>query len=63
MILLLEIGSSPTIELLQIPESIGLLFFGVLLVGLAVTLRAVAARVEKSKIEKETVSLAGKQNG
>jgi hypothetical protein len=65
MTLLLQNSIPTTVEMIwvSVPESLGLLIFGVLLVAVAVILRSVFAKAEKSKAEKETGSLAGEQNG
>ncbi len=62
MFFLLEIGNHMTLETLavSIPESVGILIFGVLLVLAAVTLRAFLPKAEKSAIEKEAKEAAGK---
>lgn len=55
MIFLFEIGNAPTIESIavSIPESLGLLVFGVGLVVVAVLLRSIFAKSEKAKSDEE----------
>ncbi len=58
--LLFEIGNAPTIESIavSIPESLGLLVFGVGLVVVAVLLRSMLAKSEKSKSDEKVAKEA-----
>ncbi|MEQ1604206.1 MAG: hypothetical protein ABL999_04990 [Pyrinomonadaceae bacterium] len=55
MFLLFEIGNAPTIESMavSIPESLGLLIFGIGLVVVAVLLRSMLAKSEKPKSDEK----------
>lgn len=57
MLLFFEIGNIAAVEAiaLRIPESVGLLAFGVSLVVVAVSLRTFFARAEKAKTAKQMV--------
>ena len=54
MIFLLEIGQLPTLESMafSVPESVGLLVFGVGLAAVAILLRSLLAKAEKAKSDK-----------
>lgn len=57
MFFLLEIANPNAVEtfLASLPESMGLLIFGIVLVAIAVTIRKFIARSEPSKHEKESI--------
>lgn len=60
MVFLFEIGNSPTIESIavSIPESLGLLVFGVGLAVAAILLRSILAKSEKAKSDEEATKEA-----
>lgn len=54
MLFLLEIGQLPTLEgiAFPVPESVGLLLFGIGLAAVAILLRSLLAKAEKAKSDK-----------